>query len=84
MTAPTRYAVILDPLGMANVVSDREPGPGPAMHGLTGEWVPLVAFENRYTESSERWDEFDEAIGWMREYNARHKPARPAERAGEV
>lgn len=75
MTAPTRYAVVLDPLGMANVVSDREPGPGPALWGLTGRW--------RRGREGAWYDTMCEAVGYMRGWNARHKPARPAERAGE-
>ena len=75
MTAPTRYAVVLDPLGMANVVSDREPGPGPALRGLTGEWV-------RGWRDGD-WRSFADALSSASWWNQRHKPARPAERAGE-
>lgn len=81
MTAPTRYAVILDPLGMANVVSDREPGPGPALWGLTGRWRHLGILGQ--ADGIRRWHNYGAVAEFVRVYNARHKPARPAERAGE-
>lgn len=77
MTPPVRYAVILDPLGMANVVSDREPGPGRKLAGLTGEWYRVIDL------ALPRWAMWAEAAGYARAWNAMHKPARPAESEGE-
>lgn len=71
MTAPARWAVILDPLGMANIVSDRQPGPGVAGAGLSGEWSAVRL-----------WKTYEAASWWMREFNATHVPARPGEGAG--
>lgn len=70
MTAPAHWAVIIDPLGMANVVSGRQPGPGVAGVGLTGEWR-----RDQYW----RWMTWGDAVESMREWNYRHSPARPGE-----